>query len=79
MAAGVSEDKPLVNQRVAWTGTGIDLKTGSPSPEQIRSAVREILSKPTYSERARSLGTEIAKTDALKSITEIVRTVLARR
>jgi UDP:flavonoid glycosyltransferase YjiC (YdhE family) len=79
VAAGVSEDKPLVNQRVAWTGTGIDLKTGSPSPEQIRSAVREILSKPTYSERARSLGTEIAKTDALKSITEIVRTVLARR
>ena len=79
VAAGVSEDKPLVNQRVAWTGTGIDLKTGSPSPEQIRSAVREILSKPTYSERARSLGAEIAKTDALKSITKIVRTVLARR
>ena len=27
VAAGVSEDKSLVNQRVAWTGTGIDLKT----------------------------------------------------
>ena len=48
MAAGVSEDKPLVNQRIAWTGTGIDLKTGWPSPEEIRRAVREILLKPRY-------------------------------
>ena len=79
VAAGLSEDKFLVNQRIAWTGTGIDLKTGSPTPEQIRGAVREVLSNPIYSERARNLGIEIAKTDALKLITEIVRTVLARR
>lgn len=76
VAAGVSEDKPFVNQRVAWSGAGIDLKTGSPSPEQVRDAVREILSNPTYSERARRLGIEIAKTDALRSISEVVRSVV---
>jgi UDP:flavonoid glycosyltransferase YjiC (YdhE family) len=76
VAAGVSEDKQFVNQRVAWSGSGIDLKTGSPSPEQIRNAVREILANPVYSERARSLGADIAKTDALKSIAEFVKSVL---
>ena len=78
VAAGVSEDKSLANQRVAWSQTGIDLKTSLPSPEQIRSAVREILSNPAYRERARTLGNAIAKTDALKSMTELVRGVLAR-
>ena len=72
----MSEDKQFVNQRVAWSGSGIDLKTGSPSPEQIRNAVREILANPVYSERARSLGAEIAKTDALKSIADVVKAVL---
>jgi MGT family glycosyltransferase len=78
VAGGESEDKFLVNQRVAWTGTGINLKTGSPSPEKIRNAVREILADPSYSERARSLGTKIAETNALKSISEFVRSLLAR-
>jgi MGT family glycosyltransferase len=79
VAAGESEDKPLVNQRVASTGVGIDLKTGSPSPDQIRNAVREILAHTTYSDHARVLGAEIAKTDALRSISEIVKTRLSNQ
>ena len=77
VSAGESEDKPIVSARVAWSGTGINLNTGSPTPEQIRKAVYDILRDPRYSERARILGAEIAKTDALRTITEIVEATIS--
>jgi UDP:flavonoid glycosyltransferase YjiC (YdhE family) len=77
VSAGESEDKPIVSARVAWSGTGINLHTGSPTPEQICDAVCDILRDPRYSERARILGAEIAKTDALRTIAEIVEATLS--
>ena len=43
VVAGSTEDKPEVAARVAWSGAGINLKTGTPTPTMIRGAVREIL------------------------------------
>src|SRR5258708_1927915 len=77
VSAGESEDKPIVSARVAWSGTGINLNTGSPTPKQIRKAVHDILRDPLYSERARILGAEIAKTDALRTIAEIVEATIS--
>jgi UDP:flavonoid glycosyltransferase YjiC (YdhE family) len=34
VGAGMSEDKAEVNNRIAWSGVGINLKTATPSPEQ---------------------------------------------
>jgi UDP:flavonoid glycosyltransferase YjiC (YdhE family) len=62
---------------VAWSGTGINLNTGSPTPEHICGAVYDILRDPRYSERARILGAEIAKTDALRTIAEIVEATIS--
>ncbi|MBB6145393.1 MGT family glycosyltransferase [Silvibacterium bohemicum] len=72
ISAGASEDKPQVCARVSWSGAGIDLKTGAPTAEQIRQAVVQILSDPSYRNRAKVLGAAIAKTNALKTIAEIV-------
>jgi len=77
VAAGVSEDKGEVCARLSWSGAGIGLKTGTPTAEQIRDAVHQILHDPSYRERAKTLGASIAKTNALATIAEIVDTVTA--
>src|SRR4030095_4366556 len=43
IVAGATEEKPEIAARVAWSGAGINLKTKTPSPEQIRAAVRAVL------------------------------------
>jgi MGT family glycosyltransferase len=75
--AGASEDKPQVGARVNWSGAGIDLKTGTPTAEQIRDAVRLLLRDPGYRDRAKTLGASIAKTNALTTIAEIVEAAIA--
>jgi MGT family glycosyltransferase len=75
---GESEDKPLVSARVHWSGAGISLKAGISMPEQIRDAVSKILHDPSYTERARTLSAEIAKSDALLTITRTVNTTIAK-
>jgi UDP:flavonoid glycosyltransferase YjiC (YdhE family) len=42
------------------------------SPEQIREPVREVLRNPSFRERAKTLGTSIRKTNALKTIAEVI-------
>jgi UDP:flavonoid glycosyltransferase YjiC (YdhE family) len=75
---GASEDKSLVSARVHWSGAGISPKAGTSMPEQIRDAVRNILHDPSYTERARTLGAEIAKSDALQTISQTVNAIIAK-
>jgi MGT family glycosyltransferase len=55
VVAGSTEDKPEVAARVAWAGCGRDLRTGTPRPEAIRRAVRDVLTTPSYRARCREL------------------------
>jgi UDP:flavonoid glycosyltransferase YjiC (YdhE family) len=55
ISAGESEDKPQVCARVAWSASGISLRTGKPTPEQIRNAVREVLRDPSTASKPRIL------------------------
>ena len=48
VVAGDSEDKPEVAARVHWSGTGVNLRTGRPSPAMVARAVRRVLERPTY-------------------------------
>jgi UDP:flavonoid glycosyltransferase YjiC (YdhE family) len=64
VVAGASEDKPEVNSRVAWSGAGIDLKTGSPTPDQIKRAVKEVLQNPSYRQKARMIQSDFARHDS---------------
>jgi len=70
VVAGDSEDKPEVAARVRWSGTGVDLRTGKPSPPAIARAVRRVLARPGYRERARDLQAEIAASDPLGAISD---------
>lgn len=68
VVAGDTEDKREVAARVRWSGTGIDLRTGTPTPAQLRAAVRTALREPGYRSQARRLQAAISATDALGAI-----------
>jgi MGT family glycosyltransferase len=72
VVAGGSEDKPEVAARVAWSGAGINLRTGKPSAEAVRKAVRAVLDDPSYREGARKLAAEYARYDALHKTVSII-------
>jgi UDP:flavonoid glycosyltransferase YjiC (YdhE family) len=52
IVAGTTEEKPEIAARIAWSGAGINLKHKSPSPAQIRAAVRAIRNDPRYRQQA---------------------------
>jgi len=68
VVAGDSEDKPEVAARVQWSGAGVNLHTGRPSVAMVARAVRRVLSRGSYRERARALQAEIAASDPLATI-----------
>jgi UDP:flavonoid glycosyltransferase YjiC (YdhE family) len=68
VVAGDSEDKPEVAARVHWSGTGVNLRTGRPSPAMVARGVRRVLGRSCYRTRAQALQAEIAATDPLGDI-----------
>jgi MGT family glycosyltransferase len=65
VVAGDTEDKPEVAARVAWSGAGINLRTGKPSPTRVRNAVRAVLAQGSYRARAKQLALAYAEHDGL--------------
>lgn len=64
VAAGRTEDKSEVCARIEWAGVGINLKTKTPTPNQIRDAVRKILENAEYQTRTKHFQAEIKRNDA---------------
>ncbi|MGC0367771.1 glycosyltransferase [Microbacterium sp. SLBN-111] len=70
VVAGDTEDKPEVAARVGWTGAGIDLRTGTPSPADVARAVDAVLADRSYRAAASRLAADAARHDALAEITQ---------
>ncbi|GAA2178703.1 glycosyltransferase [Leucobacter tardus] len=79
VVAGVTEDKPEVAARVAWSGAGIDLRDGSPDAVTVRDAVTRVLDDPSYRDAARRLAEECASRDALEQIEHELQVRVAAR
>lgn len=79
IAAGDTEDKAEVSARVAWSGVGLNLKTGTPTPAAIAAAVDRVLAEPAYRERAQSLAAAIRRQNALTSIEGELEQLIASR
>ena len=78
--AGTTEDKPRVGHRVEYSGVGINLKTATPTKEQVRDAVEEILSNPSYRQRAQSIQAELSQVNSVELIADqIDRAILASK
>lgn len=57
-------DKPEVCARIEWAGVGINLKTGKPTQQQIRLAVRKLVADNRYKIRAQDFQTVIRQYNA---------------
>ena len=64
VAAGKTEDKPEICSRIEWSNVGINLKTNTPTPTQIREAVQQVLSETKFTARAKYFQTEIGRYNA---------------
>jgi MGT family glycosyltransferase len=76
VVAGNTEEKPEIAARVAWSGAGINLGSGQPSPRQIGDAVRKVLNEPQYRQRARIMRDDFARHHALTEIAEAITALL---
>ncbi len=76
VVAGNTEDKPEVAARVAWTGAGVNLRTGTPTPGAVRAAVRRVLNDGRYLAAARKLEAAFARRDGVAEIAALVDEVI---
>jgi UDP:flavonoid glycosyltransferase YjiC (YdhE family) len=70
--AGLSEEKPEIAARVVWTGSGISLRTDKPTAAQLGDAVDQILSNPSYRNRATELSLEFASHNAAQELLKLI-------
>jgi MGT family glycosyltransferase len=68
VVAGGTEDKPEVAARVAYTGAGIDLRTGTPDAATVRTAVDTVLDDPAFATAAARIAADAASHDALAEV-----------
>ncbi|MCU0493554.1 MAG: hypothetical protein MUD01_18360 [Chloroflexaceae bacterium] len=64
IVAGTTEEKPEIAARVAWSGAGINLKTKTPTPEQLRNAVQELMTNGRYRQAAARIQADYARHNA---------------
>jgi MGT family glycosyltransferase len=77
VGAGRTQDKPEVCARIAWAGAGIDLKTQSPKPSQVKEAVKAILADQRFKQRAQAIQRDYAQHDAPRRAAELLEGLLA--
>ncbi len=75
VVAGGTEDKPEVAARVAHSGAGIDLRTGTPTPGEVAAAVRRVLDDDAFRTHAQRLQKAAGAIDALGVIDSELRRV----
>jgi UDP:flavonoid glycosyltransferase YjiC (YdhE family) len=80
VVAGATEEKPEIAARVAWSGAGINLKTKTPSLDQIRGAVRDLLVDDRYRQNAKRIQADYARHNAPgEAVALLERLALSKR
>ncbi|WP_019703441.1 glycosyltransferase [Paracidovorax oryzae] len=75
VVAGSTEEKPEIAARIAWTGAGINLKTGQPTSRAIADAIHQLLGNASYRQRAQAMRDAFAGYDALASIAQALESL----
>jgi UDP:flavonoid glycosyltransferase YjiC (YdhE family) len=77
VVAGATGDRPEVANRVAWSGVGINLRTGRPTPSAVRAATLRVLTDPSYASRAGSLAAQAPAALAAERAAALLSTLAA--
>jgi MGT family glycosyltransferase len=76
VVAGASLDKPEVARRVAWSGAGLDLRTGRPKPDRVARAVDRVLADDSFRTRAGELSTALTAAGGATRAGELIEDLL---
>jgi UDP:flavonoid glycosyltransferase YjiC (YdhE family) len=79
VVAGDTEDKPETAARVAWSGAGVNLRTGTPTASAVRDAVRRVLADGRYARESARIGAEIQASRGVDGLAELVRSLAPAR
>ena len=79
ISAGTTEDKMEVGNRVTYCGVGLNLRTNRPTAEQVRVAVREVMTRPAYADRARAIQADLARHDAAQEAAALLEQLARTR
>ncbi len=72
VVAGADLDKPEIAARVAWSGAGVDLRSGHPVPAAIAAGVESVLRMPAYAARAKAIGEELRSYGGARRAAELI-------
>jgi UDP:flavonoid glycosyltransferase YjiC (YdhE family) len=72
VVAGATEDKPENAARIAWSQTGVRIRSQRPAPRRIREAVRAVSEVPRYRERTTAIAAEMAGCDAPRAAADLL-------
>jgi MGT family glycosyltransferase len=77
--AGSTEEKAEIGARVSWSGVGVRIRSSTPSPRRLRSAVRRVLRDPAFGARARLMGEEMRRHDASEEAADLLEKLAETR
>lgn len=72
VVAGTTEDKAEICRRVEISGTGINLRRGTPRSDHIAKSVLEVLSNPEFRTRAQELEQSLGQLSACATIASMI-------
>ncbi|MBO0930248.1 glycosyltransferase [Fibrella aquatilis] len=78
VAAGVHEGKNEIAARIGYCQVGVNLKTETPKPAQIRRAIQTLLTDTHYRQNVRKLSREFSQYDALKLAEQHIQNLLEK-
>jgi UDP:flavonoid glycosyltransferase YjiC (YdhE family) len=70
--AGSTEEKAEIGARVAWSGVGVRIRSTTPRPHRLRSAVRRTLHDPAFRVAAQRMRVEMRRHDAAEEGAELL-------
>lgn len=73
VTTGGKEDKPEVGARVAWSGSGVRLRTERPTATALRRAVLATLREPGYRQASRRIAAEMREYNGLTTLIDVVQ------
>jgi MGT family glycosyltransferase len=72
IGAGSVSDQPDVCSRVAYSGAGINLRTGRPSSSQLKQSILKVLNDPSYLQKAKLIQSDFALHDSAAETTQLL-------
>jgi UDP:flavonoid glycosyltransferase YjiC (YdhE family) len=73
VATGGKEDKPEVGARVAWSGTGLRLRTERPTPKALRRAILAALRERRYRQASQRIAAEMREYSGFAALVDVVQ------